>query len=179
MYLHLSIHLSIYLPIYLPTYPFIYLYIYLSTTIQIINGPSISISLKGAGTEPQVSFSFLEYDFGPRFLHHPNMPPNITTLVITNREKTELNIDCLYSNTPYMELHFESRLLVPGETIDIDCYFRPHEAMKYKEVIVFEINGIHRKAVTIKGEGALMKVTVDSLPMCMCVHMYMYVYVHA
>ena len=106
------------------------------------------------------------------------MPPNITTLVITNREKTELNIDCLYSSTPYMELHFESRLLVPGETIDIDCYFRPHEAMKYKEVIVFEVNGIHRKAVTIKGEGALMKVTVDSLPMCMCVHTQLYMYVH-
>lgn len=54
---------------------------------QIANGRPIPIILLGQGTEPCVLFSFTEYDFGPRFLHNSNMPPNEKTLVITNAER--------------------------------------------------------------------------------------------
>ena len=123
-----------------------------------MNGPTIPISLKGAGVEPKASFSFLEYDFGPRLLHHPHMS-NVTTLVITNNDKTDLNINCSYSKTSVMELlQFEPGLLPPGECMHIDCQFRPSKPVKYKETFMFEINGVCKKKVTIKGEGTLMKV---------------------
>lgn len=124
------------------------------------NGPNLIIALNGTGVEPNVIFNFMEYNFGPRFLHHPNMPHNITTLTITNRDTKELSIDCLYINTQHMELMFEPRLLVPDETMDVDCYFKPYQSVKYTEDIVFEINGICRKAITISGEGAMVKVCI-------------------
>ena len=106
-------------------------------------------------------FSFTEYNFGPRFLHHPNMPPNITTLTITNKDTKEITIECLYTNSnSHIELLLDSALnvIAPDETIDIDCYFRPYEPVKYTEQVVFEINGLVKKIVSISGEGALVKV---------------------
>jgi hydrocephalus-inducing protein len=129
-------------------------------TLQITNGPELPIALKGTGVEPHVVFSFMGYSFGPRFLHHPNMPPNITTLTITNKEDTNVTIECLYTSTTNIELLLDSSLVVlsPDETMDIDCYFRPYEAIKYSEDVIFEINGLCKKCINISGEGAVVKV---------------------
>ena len=88
------------------------------------------------------------------------MPPNITTLTITNHDKADLSVECLYTNTQHIELHFEPHLLAPDETMDVDCYFRPHKAIKYCEEIMFEMNGISRKTVIVRGEGAHIKVLI-------------------
>ena len=128
----------------------------------------LPIALKGCGVEPNVVFNFTEYDFGPRFLHHPNMPPNVTTLAITNKDVKELSIDCNYTNnTPCLDLLFEPKILEPEECMEIDCYFRPQEPIKYLENMVFEINGICKKTVSIGGQGALVKVC--ELPLICCI----------
>lgn len=88
------------------------------------------------------------------------MPLNMTTLTITNRDTIELSVDCLYTNTPHLEVLFEPHLLAADETMDIDCYFRPQQAIKYSEMIEFEINGICRKSVNITGQGAVVKVHI-------------------
>ena len=126
---------------------------------QIANGPSIPIILKGSGVEPKASFSFLEYDFGPRLLLQHNMS-NTATLRITNNDKNDLNINCtnIKNNGIIDIVHFEPGLLPHGESMDIDYVFRPGKAIKYKETFDFEINGVYKKVVTIKGEGAMMKV---------------------
>ena len=54
---------------------------------QITKGQSIPITLIGQGMEPSVCFSFMEFDFGPRFLHNSNMLPNEKILIIKNVEK--------------------------------------------------------------------------------------------
>ena len=46
--------------------------------------------LKGSGVEPQVDFSFEEYDFGPRFIHRADMPANKTTVTVTNNDKKDV-----------------------------------------------------------------------------------------
>ena len=109
--------------------------------------------------EPKASFSFLEYDFGPRLLLQHNMS-NTVTLRITNNDKNDLNINCTNnkSNGIIDIVHFEPGLLPCSESMDIDYVFRPTKAMKYKETFQFEINGVYKKLVTIKGEGAVMKV---------------------
>ena len=122
--------------------------------------------------EPSVEFGFTEYDFGPRFLHHPNMPPNVTTVSITNRDVKELSIDCNYIKNPYLDLLFEPQILEPEECMEIDCYFRPQEPIRYSENMVFEINGICKKTVTISGQGALVKVCH---PYYCCVHVLLFI----
>lgn len=110
--------------------------------------------------EPKASFSFLEYDFGPKLLLQHDMS-NTATLRISNNEKTDLNINCVHTvnNGGIEPLNFEPGLLEHGDSMDVDFAFRPSKAMKYKEVFEFEINGVCKKKVTLKGEGALIKVS--------------------
>lgn len=65
---------------------------------------------------------------------------------------------CLFSNKPHLEVECEPTLLVPGESSEVVIEFRPRETVKYSELVLFEINGLFRKGVTVKGEGAPMKV---------------------
>lgn len=60
---------------------------------QIVNGPTLPISLRGMGVEPQVEFSFEEYDFGPHFLHRSDMPATRKTLNIINNDKKDIRLD--------------------------------------------------------------------------------------
>ena len=119
--------------------------------------------LKGSGVEPRASFSFLEYDFGPRLLLQQHNMSNTATLRIINNDRSDLNIDCDLSkhnnSAAAIELlNFEPGLLSKGDSMDIDFVFRPVKAILYKETFEFEINGVCKKKVTVKGEGALMKV---------------------
>ena len=101
-----------------------------------------------------------------------------TMLRITNNDKKDLNINCdnCKNNGVIELLNFEPGLLPSGESIDIDVVFRPGKAVQYKETFEFEINGVCKKKVTVKGEGALMKVKVTHLTVLISV-MYMYMYV--
>ena len=57
---------------------------------QITNGSPLSITLRGSGVEPQVSFSSTDYDFGPRFLHRADMSTKKTTIIITNNDGKDI-----------------------------------------------------------------------------------------
>ena len=54
--------------------------------LQIVNGPSLPILLRGSGIELQVDFSLEEVDFGPCIVHHADMRPHRKILVITNND---------------------------------------------------------------------------------------------
>ena len=69
------------------------------------------------------------------------------------------SVSCLFTNAPHLEVKHQPQLLAPGDTTRVKFLFQPHKAIKYCEEVEFEINGICRKAVTIRGEGALMKVS--------------------
>ena len=47
--------------------------------------------------------------------------------------------------------------------MECDCFFRPKDTIKYKEEIVFELNGNCRRAVTLRGEGTTTKVLFSEL----------------
>ena len=59
---------------------------------QVVNGPTIPISLLGSGVEPRLVFSPGEIDFGMCFLHQAEMSPNKATVVMTNREKNDMRL---------------------------------------------------------------------------------------
>lgn len=69
-----------------------------------------------------------------------------------------LSLDCLYTNTPHIEVNFNVDVIKPGKTLEIPITFYPREAISYRELIPFEINGLSQQTVEIKGKGTEMKV---------------------
>ena len=49
-------------------------------------------------------------------------------------------------------------MLLPGEDTQAVVEFRPKDTMHYCELVEFEINGLSKKVLTVRGEGVLMKV---------------------
>ena len=58
--------------------------------LQIVNGPTLPITIRGMGVEPQMEFSFEEHDFGPCFLHRSDMPASRKSLTVINNDKKDV-----------------------------------------------------------------------------------------
>ncbi|XP_022080460.1 hydrocephalus-inducing protein homolog isoform X2 [Acanthaster planci] len=128
--------------------------------LKVTNGPTYQIVLAGQGVAPGLHFSFTKYDFGPCFIHRAGMPPLSNVLTVTNRDAKAISIDCLYTSTSHLEVQFSACVLQPGDSRDVQLTFYPREAVKYRELVVFEINGLSRTQVEILGEGTEMRVEV-------------------
>ncbi|XP_054435188.1 hydrocephalus-inducing protein homolog [Pteronotus mesoamericanus] len=128
--------------------------------IKISHGPTFICSISGCAVSPAVHFSFTSHNFGTCFIYQAGMPPYKQTLVITNKEETAMSIDCLYTNTTYLEVNFRVDVIKPGKTLEIPITFYPRESISYRELIPFEINGLSQQVVEIKGKGTEMKISV-------------------
>ncbi|XP_064239335.1 hydrocephalus-inducing protein homolog [Aotus nancymaae] len=132
----------------------------LELKIKIIHGPTLMCSISGCAVSPAIHFSFTSYNFGTCFIYQAGMPLYKQTLVITNKEETPMSIDCLYTNTTYLEVICRVDVIKPGKTLEVPITFYPRESINYQELIPFEINGLSQQTVEIKGKGAEMKVVV-------------------
>ncbi|CAO2609942.1 Hydrocephalus-inducing protein [Lemmus lemmus] len=132
----------------------------LELKIKISHGPTFVCSVLGCAVSPAVHFSFTSHNFGTCFIYQAGMPPYKQTLVVTNKEETSMSIDCLYTNTPHIEVNFSVDVIKPGKTLEIPITFYPREAVCYRELIPFEINGLSQQTVEIKGKGTEMKILV-------------------
>ncbi|XP_078688637.1 hydrocephalus-inducing protein-like [Branchiostoma floridae x Branchiostoma belcheri] len=128
--------------------------------LQITNGPTYDLKALGAGVTPGLHFSFLNYDFGPCFVHHAGMPVRKATLKITNKDSKEVSVNCLFTNTTHLEVQFEPTILAPKDSCEVYISFFPRHCVKYFDVLPFEINGLSQTNVEIRGEGTEMTVEV-------------------
>ena len=71
------------------------------------------------------------------------------------------SVTCLFTSS--LSMQFESKLLPPEGTADVLVEFRPKELTVFHEKVVFEINGLCKKTVSIHG-GVPMKVWNPNLP---------------
>lgn len=109
--------------------------------------------------EPALQFSYLEYNFGPCILYKTTENPiPRSTLVITNQGNKQLTVHCLYESQSHLSVRFKSSVLAPGNKTEAIIEFKPQKVAKHCEAITFEINGCFHKVVTIRGEGAKMKI---------------------
>lgn len=69
------------------------------------------------------------------------------------------SIDCLYEPTNHLHHNFEAGVVAPGQSVDVTFTFYPREAMRYHEVVTFEINGLSKQSVEFVGQGTEMKVS--------------------
>ena len=67
-------------------------------------------------------------------------------------------MDCLYLPTKCLQHDFEAQVIPVGETVNVNFTFYARDAIKYQEVVTFEINGLSRQSVEIYGQGTEMKV---------------------
>ena len=68
------------------------------------------------------------------------------------------SIKCLFENKLDFEVNCEQCLLKPGETSEFVVVFRPSQAIGYEDKIEFEVNGLSKTSIAIKGVGIPMKV---------------------
>ncbi|XP_030099412.1 hydrocephalus-inducing protein isoform X1 [Mus musculus] len=132
----------------------------LELKIKISHGPTFVCNILGCAVSPAVHFSFTSHNFGTCFIYQAGMPPYKQILVVTNKEETSMSLDCLYTNTPHIEVNFNVDVIKPGKTLEIPITFYPREAISYRELIPFEINGLSQQTVEIKGKGTEMKLLV-------------------
>lgn len=135
-------------------------------TLSIVSGPTYYFRLTGSARKPGVEFSFLEYDFGPSYVL--KQPLSRTTMLeIANNDTAAMSIETLFTKTNYLDIQ-----LAPGQVVlpttstrenvlKVPIIFIPREFKKYEEDIAFDINGLHKIAVKIKGEGIPMKVELE------------------
>ncbi|XP_071173399.1 hydrocephalus-inducing protein homolog isoform X10 [Mytilus edulis] len=128
--------------------------------LKIKNGPTYSIGLEGLGVTPGLHFSFQSYNFGNCFIYKAGMPDRNKVLKLTNKDRKDISVNCLYVPTDHLHHNFKPCVIPSGQSIDVLFTFYPREARVYKEQIVFEINGLSRNSVTIIGTGTEMKIEV-------------------
>ncbi|KAI6660485.1 hypothetical protein LOD99_14069 [Oopsacas minuta] len=131
-----------------------------SLECHIKEGPTFSLGLLGKGIKPSLYFSFTKFNFGMCFLYHPALPSNVTTLTITNNEDNQISLDILPFTLPHVIINFTSIILSPGASTEAEITFLPHEAVKYRDVIEFNINGITKQPIEILGQGTELKLEV-------------------
>ncbi|XP_035275425.1 hydrocephalus-inducing protein homolog [Anguilla anguilla] len=130
-------------------------------SIRIKNGPMFSCSLSGAAVPPGLDFSFLKHNFGMKFIYQAGMVPASHTLVIANKGERGVSLDCLFSNTAFLEVGFQPEVLPPGGAVEVPFAFYPREAARYQEKVVFQINDCARQAVEVLGQGVEMQIAVE------------------
>ncbi|KAL0967856.1 hypothetical protein UPYG_G00258420, partial [Umbra pygmaea] len=129
--------------------------------IKITNGPVFSCAILGSAVSPGLDFSFLKHNFGLGFIYCAGMVPATKTLIISNKGEKGISLDCQFSNTPFLEVGFQSEVLSPGGYIEVHITFYPREAKYYNESVVFVINECAKQVVEILGQGIEMKVEFE------------------
>ena len=68
------------------------------------------------------------------------------------------SINLFFKTKPYLAVDFEPQLVPPNKEVEAMIQFKPNETISYCEDIIFEINGLSKRVVTIRGEGAQMRI---------------------
>ena len=55
-------------------------------------------------------------------------------------------------------MFFEPGVVGPGDSMEVALAFHPKEPQRYQDTVWFEVNGVTRMPITVRGQGAEMKV---------------------
>ncbi|CAB1432186.1 unnamed protein product [Pleuronectes platessa] len=132
-----------------------------SLTIKVKYGPTFTFVVLGRAVAPSLDFSFTEFNFGKCFLYCPGMVLPSQTLVISNKGDLDISVQSQFKNTSYLEMDFQSIVLLPGAVMEVPITFYAREACRYHERLGFVLNGCVTKQVDIHGQGVEMKLHVE------------------
>ncbi|XP_054864966.1 hydrocephalus-inducing protein homolog [Amphiprion ocellaris] len=129
--------------------------------IKVKFGPTFTFAIKGRAVAPSLEFSFTKFNFGKCFLYRPGMVPPSRTLVISNKGKRDISIQCQFKNTAVFEMDFQPDILSPGAAMEVPVTFCPREARRYHEKLTFILSSSITKQVDISGQGVEMKLELE------------------
>lgn len=93
------------------------------------------------------------------------MKPTTSVLTLTNRGQKDLNISCL-TELPIQSAftyEFKQIILKSKKTAQCIINFLPQESKTFEEKLVFELNGLTKREVILRGEGTQLKIELDEL----------------
>ncbi|KAM4554444.1 hydrocephalus-inducing protein homolog [Fundulus diaphanus] len=128
--------------------------------VKVKLGPTFTLSIKGKATAPSLEFSFTKFNFGKCFLFRPGMLPSSQTLLIHNKDRKEVSVQCQFKNTAFLEVDFQPDILKPGAVMEIPITFYPQKTCRYNQKLNFVLNGCVSKHVDIEGQGIELKLEV-------------------
>uniref|UniRef100_A0A3P8U8F5 HYDIN axonemal central pair apparatus protein n=1 Tax=Amphiprion percula TaxID=161767 RepID=A0A3P8U8F5_AMPPE len=129
--------------------------------IKVKFGQTFTFAIKGRAVAPSLEFSFTKFNFGKCFLYCPGMVPPSRTLVISNKGKRDISIQCQFKNTAVFEMDFQPDILSPGAAMEVPVTFCPREARRYHEKLTFILSSSITKQVDISGQGVEMKLELE------------------
>ncbi|RMZ93720.1 hydrocephalus-inducing -like [Brachionus plicatilis] len=121
------------------------------------NGCVYHVHLDGIAVRPDLHFSFSQFDFGQCFVYKAGMRVSSTNLTLTNRGAKDLNVSCLSELDPVFQFDFKQQILPAGKSISPLITFVPREAKCYEQTLHFELNGLTRRRVQLKGCGTQLR----------------------
>ena len=129
-------------------------------TCQIVNGRKYRMRLNAVGHKPKLDLSFYSHNFGPQFIVEQGVRPAKAVLRATNNDSKEISFDCLYENTPHLQVDCPPTVLAPGQSQDIQVTFSPQEERAYSELVPIELNGLTSVSVSFTGSGCPMRLSL-------------------
>ncbi|XP_017761798.1 PREDICTED: LOW QUALITY PROTEIN: hydrocephalus-inducing protein-like [Eufriesea mexicana] len=128
--------------------------------LKIANGPTYKFILKAFSKRPAIEFSFNRHDFGLCYIQDSNSISYRTELRVTNSDEVPFVIECKFEELPHLSVDLSStyEALAAGSSIAVPIVFRPLRETRYSECLMFAINSVNVKKITITGEGIGYKV---------------------
>jgi len=84
------------------------------------------------------------------------------------------SVDCLYKPSVWLDHNFEACILAPQQSVDVKFSFYPRQPIKYKDAVIFELNGISRQTVEFTGQGTELQVAAYLLCLIMLQTAFVY-----
>ncbi|XP_056273332.1 hydrocephalus-inducing protein homolog [Pseudoliparis swirei] len=132
----------------------------LSITME--NGPTFTFAVEGGAVAPSLEFSFTKHNFGKCLVHSAGAAPAAAqTLVIRNRGKRDISVECQFRNTAHLEMDFQPDTLCPGAAMKAAVTFYPREARRYHERLTFVFDGCVARHVDVLGQGVEVELGVE------------------
>lgn len=134
--------------------------------LHIVSGPSYHFKFAGSARKPNVAFSFVDYDFGPCYVLKQPLA-RTAILEIRNLDTSAMSIETLFEKTSYLDVQLAPGQVIlpstkPNENVlKVPVVFTPRELSKYQETVEFDINGLHKIGVAIRGEGVPLKLELE------------------
>lgn len=84
-------------------------------------------------------------------------------LTLTNRGLKDLNISCLTELPALSVFSYDFKQIILGPKKSTQCIvsFLPREPKSYEENLVFELNGLTKREINLRGEGTQLKLELD------------------
>jgi hydrocephalus-inducing protein len=138
--------------------------------LNIENGSEYNVRVDGVAVQPELRLSFVEHDFGACFVHKTGMTAKTIVLTMSNYGAKEINVSYLKESVDSssaqqqqqelscFQLDFKQVILAPSKSATATISFAPAQCRQYVETFTFDLNGLTRRCVTVRGLGCNFRV---------------------